>query len=191
MVSVLDDFEQIAAMIGAERGRAAVVDDQHLGLGQRSQQLGVASVAAGEFAEEPQQVQVQGAVAIAAGTVGERTGKPSLGVAEAAQGPGNELVRAGVFRGYESKWLAAFEEGTDLLHSLESLGLEGRDDHPPMIPDSDPLQAHFSLESRPPFGLMRYWKRLITMRSGACSWASMNKATNSASSASGCATIFL
>jgi len=57
----------------------------------------------------------------------------------------------------------------DLLQRLEPLGLE-HDDHPPMIPNSDRLQAHFTLESRPPFRLMCRWKRLIIVACDAFSY---------------------
>ena len=80
-------------------------------------------------------------------------------IAQAAQfatEPGVEVLAG---RGLEAEGLGAFEEGADLLHGLEPLGLDGHD-HPPMIPDSDHLQAHLSLESRPRFRLTCHWTRL-------------------------------
>ena len=36
-IAVLDDFEQVAAVLGGELGEAEVVDDEDLGLGERSE----------------------------------------------------------------------------------------------------------------------------------------------------------
>ena len=59
-VAVLDDLEQVAAVLGAELGQPPVVDDQDLGLGERGEQLGIASVGAcdGQLGQEPWQAQV-------------------------------------------------------------------------------------------------------------------------------------
>ena len=56
-MAVLDDLEQVAPVLGAELGQPPVVDDQDLGLGERGEQLGIASVGAcdGQFGQEPWQ----------------------------------------------------------------------------------------------------------------------------------------
>ena len=73
------------------------------------------------------------------GSGGQLTGHPVVG------------RRAG---GYFETGLGAFAKGAKLPRRLELLGLEplglAQDDHPPTIPNADPLQAHFTLESRPP-----------------------------------------
>lgn len=73
---------------------------------------------------------------------------------------GNPVVGRLAGRGLETEWLGALKETADLLQRLEPLDLE-HDDHPPMIPNSDRLQAHFTLESRHSFRLMCRWKRLV------------------------------
>ncbi len=76
------------------------------------------------------------------------------------------LVERLACRGLEAEGEGASEQGADLLHGLEPLGLDGHD-HPPMIPDPGRLQAHFTLESRSPFRLMCHWKRLkLDLRGG-------------------------
>ena len=52
---VLEDFEQVVPVLGAERGEPPVVEHEDLGLGERVEQLRVASVGAsdGERTEEP------------------------------------------------------------------------------------------------------------------------------------------
>ena len=54
--------------------------------------------------------------------------------------------------------LAALDKGANLLKGPNPLRLY-RHDHPPMIPNTD-LQAHVSLDLRPPFRLMSHWTRL-------------------------------
>ena len=53
-VAVLDDLEQVAAVLGAQRCEAPVVEDQDVGLGEAGEQLGVAPVGAAdvEFVEQ-------------------------------------------------------------------------------------------------------------------------------------------
>ena len=79
-VSVFEDFEQVVTVLGAERSEPPVVEHEDLGLGERRKQLRVASVGAGDGqrAEQPGQAQVEGAVAVAAGAVGERASDPAL-----------------------------------------------------------------------------------------------------------------
>ena len=54
-VPVLEDFEQVVPVLGIERGEPPVVEHEDLGLGERFEQLRVATVGAsdGERAEEP------------------------------------------------------------------------------------------------------------------------------------------
>ena len=80
-------------------------------------------------------------------------------IAETPQLTGDPVVEGLTAWHVEVEGVCTFKEGVDLLHALEPLGLECHD-HPPMIPNPDPLQAHFTLESRLPFRLMSRWKRL-------------------------------
>jgi hypothetical protein len=47
-VSILDDFEQIAALVGIQRFRSPVVQDQQIKSCDRPQQLGVTAISAAE-----------------------------------------------------------------------------------------------------------------------------------------------
>ena len=79
-MAVLDDFEQVAAVLGAELRHPPVVDDQDAGLGDRGQQLRIASVGArdGQLGQQPRQAPIRCAVSIAARAVGEGAGYPTL-----------------------------------------------------------------------------------------------------------------
>ena len=46
VVAVLEQFEQVAAALGGQRGQAPIVEDQELGFGIVAQQLGIAAVGA-------------------------------------------------------------------------------------------------------------------------------------------------
>ena len=72
-MAVLDDLEQVAAVLGAELRHPPVVDDQDAGLGERGEQLGIASVGArdGQLGQQPRQAPIRCAVSIAARAVGE------------------------------------------------------------------------------------------------------------------------
>lgn len=87
-------------------------------------------------------------------------GLAQAGVLKAAQLSGNPIVGLIPGRSCDVKGLGTFEEGADLLQRLEPLGLECHD-HPPMVPNSDRFQAHFTLELRAYFRLICHWKRLL------------------------------
>ena len=84
-VSVLEEFEQVAAMVSVELGEAEVVKDDEVELGERGEQLGIGSVAAGDgnVVQQPREAQVQRGESVAAGLMGERAGEP--GLADAAR----------------------------------------------------------------------------------------------------------
>lgn len=44
VVAIVEEFEQVAASLGGERGQAPVIEDQELGFGVVAQQLGIATV---------------------------------------------------------------------------------------------------------------------------------------------------
>ena len=79
-IAVLDDLEQVASVLGVELRQAPVVDDEDLGFGDGGEELGIASVGAcdGQFAQQPRQAPVRGAVSIAARAMGQRTSEPGL-----------------------------------------------------------------------------------------------------------------
>ena len=79
-VSVLEEFEQVAAMVGIELGEAEVVEDEEVELGEGGEEFGIGAVAAGdgEVVQQPRQSQVQRGESVAAGLMGERTGEPGL-----------------------------------------------------------------------------------------------------------------
>ena len=77
-MSVFDDLEQVASVLGTELGQAEIVDDQDVGLGERGEELWIAPIGArdGQLGEQPCQAPVRGAVSIAARAMGERAGNP-------------------------------------------------------------------------------------------------------------------
>ena len=88
-IAVFGNLEQVAAVLGAELGEAEVVDDQDLGLGERGEELGIASVGArdGQFGQQPWQAPVRGAVTVAARAMCQCTSNPRL---SDAGGPDDE-----------------------------------------------------------------------------------------------------
>ena len=79
-MAVLDDLEQVAAVLGAELRHPPVVDDQDGGLGDRGEQLGIAPVGArdGQLGEQAWEAPVRGGVSVAARAVSEGAGYPTL-----------------------------------------------------------------------------------------------------------------
>ena len=74
-VSVLEEFEQVAAMVGIELGEAEVVEHDEVELGEGGEEFGIGAVAAGdgEVVQQPRQSQVQRGESVAARLMGERT----------------------------------------------------------------------------------------------------------------------
>ena len=68
-VAVLQDLEQVAALLVRDRREAPVVDDQDVDAGELAEQADVGAVGAGqgELVEEPRRAAVEGAEALAAG----------------------------------------------------------------------------------------------------------------------------
>ena len=99
LVAVVDDLQQIAALLGGERCQAPIVEDEQLDAGEALEQAGIATVGArqGEVFEQPGQPQIEGGAVVAAGLVGERAGEP--GLADAARSsvilPGVRRLRFG------------------------------------------------------------------------------------------------
>ena len=79
-VSVLEEFEEVAAMVGVEGGESEVVEDDEVELGEGGEELGIGAVAAGDgdVVEQARESQVQRGESVAARLMGERTGKPGL-----------------------------------------------------------------------------------------------------------------
>src|ERR1700743_1976901 len=79
-MAVLDDFHQITPLVGGEPVRTPVVEDQEIGLDQRTEQAREAAVTVGEFelGEQPWHARIVRRVAIPAGLLCERAGEPRL-----------------------------------------------------------------------------------------------------------------
>src|SRR5271166_6101485 len=77
-VAILDDFQQVAPLLWAERLQSPVVEDQQLHPAQRPHQPGVTTIAAGQcqIGEQTRDTLVEHGVVVAAGTVAERAGEP-------------------------------------------------------------------------------------------------------------------
>ena len=78
LVSVLDDFHEVGSLIGAEAVGSPIVEDEEIGLGESTEQAGVASVGAPcfELGEHPGNALVENGEVVAAGLLAERTGAP-------------------------------------------------------------------------------------------------------------------
>ena len=93
VVAILDDFEQVARLIGGERLRPPIVEDEQLDARERAQEPGVAGVAVGdgEVGEEPGHAGIEDGEVFPARLVAEGAGEPTL--AQAAR-PGDEQIAA-------------------------------------------------------------------------------------------------
>ena len=92
-MAVLDDLEEVLALLRPERREAPVVEDEHIGLRPAREEPGQRAVAAGdlEFVEEPGHAAVDHGVAFAAGLLPEGAGEVGLPAAGRA---GEEEVLA-------------------------------------------------------------------------------------------------
>jgi hypothetical protein len=79
-VSIVDDFEEIAALLDGHGREPPVVEDKQLDPGQAGQQTPVAAIAASECEclEQPRQAVIEDGAIVAAGLVTERAGDPAL-----------------------------------------------------------------------------------------------------------------
>ena len=79
-VAVLDDFHEVAALIGVETVGSPVVEDEEIGLHEGPEQAGVSAVAAGQFqfGEHPGDAFVEDGEVVAAGLLAERAGEPCI-----------------------------------------------------------------------------------------------------------------
>jgi len=76
LVAVLDDLQEVAALLVLEGSETPVVDDEQLGAGQAGEEPAVGAVASGdgEFLIQTRGAQVLGGEAGAAGALGEGAG---------------------------------------------------------------------------------------------------------------------
>jgi len=93
VVPLLDDFEQVAGLIGIEHLQAPVVEDEQFDAGERAQEAGVAAraVGDGEIGEEPGSAGVENGDVLSASLLAEGAGEPTF--AETG-GPGNQNIAA-------------------------------------------------------------------------------------------------
>ena len=91
VVAVLDDLEQVTGLLGRQRLRSPVVEDQQLGARELLEQLGIAAVAArqAERREQARHAIVQDRQVLPAGLLAERAGEPAF--ADTAR-PGDHQV---------------------------------------------------------------------------------------------------
>lgn len=80
LVSLVADFEKVAALDVGERSHGPVVDDQHIDPAESVEQFAVASVdtCSGKITKQLGCLDKQGGVAVAAGFLAERTSHPGL-----------------------------------------------------------------------------------------------------------------
>src|SRR3954453_10637732 len=89
MISIVDDFEQIAA-VGVGHGcHDWIIEDQQLSLSQCLHELGISSISTPEveLGARPGHTRVVDTMALAGGLMGQRTSKPGLAYA------GGTLIR--------------------------------------------------------------------------------------------------
>lgn len=93
VVAVLDNFQEIARLVGIERFGPPVVEDQQFGAGDRAQQPAVTSVAMSdrEVGKEPRHAVIEDRDVLPASFLAERAGEPAL--AEPAR-PGDQQIAA-------------------------------------------------------------------------------------------------
>ena len=80
IMAIVHDFQQVAALLGGEGGKAPIVEDQELDPREALQQSAIAAVAAGERQrfEQARHAMVEDRAIVAAGLVAEGTGDPTL-----------------------------------------------------------------------------------------------------------------
>src|SRR5512145_1968 len=85
-VAIVDDLEQVAALLGRHRRQTPVVEDQQLDTREALQEPCMASVAASqaEGVEQPWYAVIEHSAVVAARLVAERTGEPTLARARLA-----------------------------------------------------------------------------------------------------------
>ena len=78
VVAIVDDLEQIAALLGVERFRPPIIDDQQAGAFERAHQPRQPTFAArlGKFGEQARRALVEHGEALAAGLVAESASQP-------------------------------------------------------------------------------------------------------------------
>ncbi len=78
LVTVFDDFHEVAALLGIEAVGSPVVEDEEVCLGEGAEQAGVAAIGASQlqFGEHPGEAFVEHREVVAAGFVAERAGEP-------------------------------------------------------------------------------------------------------------------
>ena len=79
-VAVFDDFEHVMALLGPERLKTPIIEDQQLDAAEGAHQAGVTAVAAGEreIAKHPGDALVKHRAVVAAGFLAESTSKPTF-----------------------------------------------------------------------------------------------------------------
>src|SRR5260370_5395234 len=90
-ISVLDDLEQIAALIGVERLRSPVIKNEQIETGDSAQHLGITSIGASECegGEETRHAMIRNCEVVPTSPVAEGASEPALA---AAAWPGEEEI---------------------------------------------------------------------------------------------------
>nr|CCD32077.1 Conserved hypothetical protein [Methylocystis sp. SC2] len=93
VVAVLDNFQEVARLVGVERLRSPIVEDEQIGAGDRAQQPAVAGVAMSdrEVGEKPGHAVIEHGDVLPARFLAERAGEPAL--PEPAR-PGDQQIAA-------------------------------------------------------------------------------------------------
>jgi hypothetical protein len=80
VVAILDDLQEVAALLGIELLRSPVVEDEKIDAGKGAQELGVAAIAAGERegCEQPRHAMIEDGEVLPAGLVTECASEPAF-----------------------------------------------------------------------------------------------------------------
>lgn len=95
VVSIIEDFEDVASCLGGHRHQTPVIEDDEVGLGIVAQELRVAAVGPGDgqFLRQPRQAQVARSVSVTTSLVSECASDPSLAD---SGGPGDQDVELAI-----------------------------------------------------------------------------------------------
>lgn len=93
VVVIIEEFEQVAATLGGERGQARVIENQELGFGVVAQQFGITTVGTGQgqLGEQARQADMAGGITETASLL--RQGRRHPGFADPGRA-GDEVVEA-------------------------------------------------------------------------------------------------
>ena len=77
-MTVVDDFQQVAPLLGGERGQTPVIEDENLDAGKALEHAASIATRQTEAFQHAQHTLIEHRAVVAAGSLPESTGKPGL-----------------------------------------------------------------------------------------------------------------